>query len=87
LGTGFENDRVLGEVAAHGARGVRLAKVSSFDATTGLGVVSDDQGNAFGFHSTAISDRSRRIEVGCRVAVVLVAVAGGRFEAGDVTPF
>lgn len=61
--------------------------MSLFDADRGLGIVLEADGTAFGFHSTAISDGSRRIEAGCPVVFALVAVVGGRFEAARLAPF
>jgi cold shock CspA family protein len=60
--------------------------VEAFDAERGLGTVVEVGGASFGFHSTAISDGSRQIAVGSRVAFVAVSALGGRFEAASVHP-
>ena len=64
-----------------GSAGPRLGRVGAFDATRGLGSVTDDAGVAYPFHATAIADGSRRIEVGTRVAFSLAPGHGGRREA------
>jgi cold shock CspA family protein len=74
--------------------GPRLGCVTSFDATRGLGTVTDDAGTIYPFHATAIADGSRRVEVGTRVGYTLAPGHGGRYEvrtlvakiATDVTP-
>jgi cold shock CspA family protein len=64
-----------------GAAGPHLGRVASFDAARGLGTVTDDAGNVFAFHATAIADGSRRIDVGTRVSYSLAPGHGGRHEA------
>ena len=64
--------------------GPRLGRVASFDATRGLGTVTDDRGAVHAFHATAIADGSRRIEVGTRVSYLLAPGHGGRHEARTV---
>ena len=60
--------------------------VSDFDQRRGLGTVSGPDGAIWPFHATAISDASRRIEVGTPVRVTLGPGHGGRYEARSVTP-
>jgi cold shock CspA family protein len=55
--------------------------VASFDATRGLGAVTDDDGTSFGFHATAIADGSRRIAVGTTVVFTVTPGHRGRYEA------
>jgi cold shock CspA family protein len=64
--------------------GLRLGRVTSFDATRGLGTVTDHAGAVHAFHATAISDGSRRIDVGTRVSYLLAPGHGGRHEARTV---
>lgn len=66
--------------------GVLLGRVVAFDAHVGLGEVASDAGERFAFHCTAITDGSRRIEVGARVAFRVAAGGPGRWEATEVTP-
>ncbi|MHB8244778.1 MAG: hypothetical protein ACYDGN_05380 [Acidimicrobiales bacterium] len=56
----------------------------AYDTARGLGSIRDGEGE-HRFHSTAITDASREIEVGTRVGFVLSAVHGGIFEATSVT--
>jgi cold shock CspA family protein len=63
------------------ATGPHLGRVASFDATRGLGTVTDEAGAVYAFHATAIADGSRRIDVGARVSYVLAPGHGGRHEA------
>jgi len=60
--------------------------VEAFDAARGLGTVVEFGDTAFEFHCSAITDASRQIAVGSRVAFVTVASLGGRFEATSVHP-
>jgi cold shock CspA family protein len=64
--------------------GPRLGRVASFDATRGLGTVTNDEGAVHSFHATAIADGSRRIAVGTRVSYLLAPGHGGRREARAV---
>jgi cold shock CspA family protein len=73
--------------APAGTTGLRLGRVTSFDATRGLGTVTDDAGAAHAFHATAIADGSRRIDVGTRVSYSLAPGHGGRHEARTVVAF
>ena len=63
------------------AAGLRLGRVTAFDARRGLGTVTDAAGETFDFHATAIADGSRHIATG--VAVVFTVSPGhrGRYEA------
>ena len=74
------------EVLCGGTRRPRFGTVREFDAGRGLGLVASTQGATFGFHSTAISDGSRRIDVGERVTFSVAAAPGGCFEAAAVSP-
>ena len=71
-------------VAPLATAGPRLGRVASFDATRGLGTVTDDDGAVHAFHATAIADGSRRIDVGARVSYLLAPGHGGRHEARTV---
>jgi cold shock CspA family protein len=62
-----------------------LGSVASFDELRGLGTVLLDDGRLLSFHATALADRSRQIDPGRRVAVVVVPGHGGRYEAEAVT--
>ena len=62
----------------------RIATISAFDVSRGIGELQDIEGRRYPFHSTAISDGSRRIEVGEKVAFDLAAGHGGVMEAARV---
>ena len=68
------------------ARIIRTGRVTEFDDPRGLGTVLCDDGSRYGFHCTAISDGTRRIDVGVRVAFILAPGHLGRFEARDIAP-
>ena len=59
-------------------------RVESFDEHRGYGTVRADDGRALFFHCTRIADGTRTIEVGQRVAFVVVPGHGGRWEAAEV---
>ncbi|MGA3352937.1 MAG: hypothetical protein ABSD85_07105 [Acidimicrobiales bacterium] len=80
-----DEDGAFVEVLAGGTQGPRLGTVQAFDAERGRGVVVVSGGGAFGFHATAIADRSRQIRAGSMVSFTIVAAPGGRFEAGGLT--
>jgi cold shock CspA family protein len=63
-----------------------LGRVTSFDVRRGLGVVTDVDGDEYGFHATAIADGSRAIAVGTEVAFVVTPGHLGRYEARALTP-
>lgn len=63
---------------------VSIGTVTTYDAARGLGTVSDGHAE-HAFHCTALSDGSRRIEEGTKVAYVLVRHHTGRLEARAVT--
>lgn len=63
---------------------VLIGVVGSYDERRGLGLVEQD-GRQHPFHCTAISDGSRRVEVGAAVSFVLGPSHGGRHEAVAVT--
>jgi cold shock CspA family protein len=58
--------------------------VSTFDEAAGLGSIDGDDGVAYPFHCIEISDGTRTIEAGRRVAFSS-SPRFGRAEAGDVT--
>ena len=60
--------------------------VVSFDDPRGLGVVRSDEGVEHPFHCTAIADGSRTIDVGTRVAYLVVPGRIGQWEATQLTP-
>lgn len=64
---------------------LHLGVVSEFDEPRGLGTVADDAGSTWSFHCTAITDGTRTIGVGTRVAFEVVAGHLGRMEATHVT--
>lgn len=72
--------------------GTRRGRVERFDRRSGLGVVVEQEptgGGAprsHGFHSTAVRDGSRDIEVGREVSFVVVPGRRGRWEATLVEP-
>lgn len=76
-----EDGTAFGDVVASGTRSSRLGRVQAFDSERGLGLVVAVDGAVFGFHSTAISDGSRRVAVGDAVSFAVAAAHGGRYEA------
>ena len=62
-----------------------LGRVASFDDPRGIGVVWSG-GRTFGFHCTAITDGSRRIDEGAPVAFTVGAGHLGRLQALSVRP-
>jgi cold shock CspA family protein len=66
-------------------RGCVAARVVEFDAGRGTGTVATDDGRELHFHSTRITDGTRSVEVGARVAVEIGPGAGpGTWEATAV---
>lgn len=63
----------------------RQGRVETFDPDVGLGLLRSADGETYPFHCTAISDGSRRIEVGRAVAFTVGAGGPGRWEAREVT--
>jgi cold shock CspA family protein len=63
----------------------RLGRVTAFDARRGLGTVAGEDGVSYGFHATAITDGSRRIEVGTSVVFTVAPGQRGRYEAQFVS--
>jgi cold shock CspA family protein len=59
----------------------RHGTVRTFDERRGQGEIEADDGAAFGFHSTAIADGTRRIAPGTPVEFDVVAGLPGRWEA------
>ena len=65
---------------------VRLhGSVTEFDEALGLGVITSDDGTAFGFHCVSIADGSRTIDVGAAVSFGVLLKLGRR-EAADIRP-
>jgi len=58
--------------------------VVSFDAQRGVGTVTDQVGAELFFHCTAITDGSRRIDVGQSVSFVVRPTHRGLLEARHV---
>jgi cold shock CspA family protein len=52
----------------------------------GWGVITGSDGNTHPFHSTAIADGSRKIDVGSEVTYTLVPGHRGRWEAAGLLP-
>ena len=65
---------------------IHSGRVSTFDADTGLGEIDADDGGNYPFHTTAIADGSRTIQVGTQVHFLVFLAARGRVEATEVTP-
>ena len=62
------------------------ATVTAYDYDLGLGTVETVDGRRFDFHCTAITDGTRRVEPGRRVAIAVGAAGPGRWEAVSVHP-
>ena len=71
---------------AEPTEGHRTGVVTAFDDPVGIGTVTEDGGDPYFFHCTAIADGSRSIEVGARVRFAVVPGRLGRWEATDVGP-
>ena len=63
-----------------------LGVVSEFDDAAGLGTITADDGTAYRFHCTAISDGTRTIVVDTAVEFETRPARHGTYEAADVTP-
>ena len=63
---------------------IATGTVSQFDEAAGLGSIDGDDGIAYRFHCIQISDGTRTIDAGRRVAFSRLPRFGG-VEAGDVT--
>ncbi|HEY5096791.1 MAG TPA: hypothetical protein VII46_02045, partial [Acidimicrobiales bacterium] len=63
-----------------------IGDVAEFDEPRGLGVIEYGTGDRIPFHCTAITDGSRRIDVGTVVAFEVAAGRLGRLEARSVRP-
>jgi len=61
-----------------------LGIVRAFDPDRALGEIEIDGAQRISFHSTAIADGSRSIEVGAHVSVMVVPTHGGAIEAAEV---
>lgn len=65
--------------------GPEVGLVAAFDARRGLGSVQPATGGAvLGFHATAITDGSRSVALGARVAFVRRPGHGGAVEAAHL---
>jgi len=62
----------------------RRGVVITFDAARGLGSLTEAGGGELTFHSTAIGDGSRSVEVGEAVVFVAKAAHLGRVEAAHL---
>jgi cold shock CspA family protein len=62
-----------------------LGHVASFDEPRGIGVVATGD-RSFGFHCTAITDGSRRIDEGTPVVFTVGPGHLGRLQASSVRP-
>ena len=60
--------------------------VTEFDEAAGLGTVTADDGSAYAFHCTAISDGTRTIAIDTEVEFDLRPARHGAYEATAVTP-
>ena len=60
--------------------------VVAFDEHRGFGTVRAADGRELFFHCTAITDGSRRIDVGTTIAFTVVAGHRGTWEAAEVEP-
>ena len=65
---------------------VHRGSVTEFDDPAGLGVVLGDDGVEHRFHCTSLTDGTRTVPVGARVAYEVVPARDGRSEAVAVTP-
>ena len=66
---------------------LRGGRVTEFDEVRGTGTVEDDEdGAAYPFHCTAITDGSRFIETGRPVVFRIHLGQLGRAEAAEVMP-
>lgn len=59
--------------------------VTAFDEAVGIGTITADDGMAYPFHCTQISDGTRTIGVGIAVAFDLIGRLG-RYEASNIRP-
>lgn len=67
------------------ATGPRVGRVDSFDDARGVGTVVDDEnGTAYQFHCTAITDGTRTVPVGTVVTFEIAPSHLGRLEARTV---
>ncbi len=64
---------------------LHVGVVSEWDHDRGLGAVAGDAGGTWSFHCTAITDGSRDVDIGTRVAFEVVPGHLGRMEAVQVT--
>jgi cold shock CspA family protein len=64
---------------------IHLGAVTAFDPKRGWGTVTDQRGDAFEFHATAIADGSRTIGLGAQVSFLVEPGHRGRYEARSLT--
>lgn len=64
--------------------GTATGSVTEFDKHVGLGTITSDNGAAYPFHCTALTDGSRDIAVGTKVSFTIVAGHHGRYEATQI---
>jgi cold shock CspA family protein len=64
---------------------IHLGAVTAFDPKRGWGTVSEERGDAFEFHATAIADGSRTIALGAEVSFLVQPGHRGRYEARNLT--
>jgi CspA family cold shock protein len=60
-------------------------RVSTFDEHRGLGEIAADDGTAYSFHCTEITDGTRTIPVGAVVEFEIVPGHLGRWEAAEIS--
>ena len=63
---------------------MQAGTVVAFDEHVGLGTVQGEDGRTWEFHCTRITDGSRSVAVGARVAFEVGAAGPGRWEAVGV---
>lgn len=66
--------------------GQSYGRVQAYDYEVGLGTVEAADGRTFAFHCSAISDGTRRIDVGQPVVFTVGPAGPGHWEARLVTP-
>jgi len=65
---------------------VRIATVTEWDDTAGVGTLTTVSGERYGFQCTAIADGTRTTSVGTSVAITLGPGGPGKWEARTVCP-
>jgi cold shock CspA family protein len=64
----------------------RLGSVTTYDDVAGYGELTEETGDVWWFHCTAIADGGRTADVGARVRFRLRPGHLGRYEANDIRP-